>query len=117
MLPAALVLLAACASVDPALTPVEQGRALYDTYCAECHGPRAVGTREGPGLLDSRYQADSMSDAEFLDATVEGVDAGETEFEGMAAIPAVDEAEAALITLYVRDLQRAAVVPSGSIQP
>ena len=117
MLPAALVLLAACASVDPTLTPVEQGRVLYDTYCAECHGPRAVGTREGPGLLDARSQADSMSDAEFLDATVNGVDAGETEFAGMAAIPAVDEEEAALITLYIRDLQRGSAIPSGSSLP
>jgi mono/diheme cytochrome c family protein len=107
-----MLALGACASVDPSLTPVEQGRRLYDTYCTECHGPRAVGTNDGPGLIGPEYLPDSMSDTDILVATTEGIEPGEiqrepgeTQYDGMAAIPAVNHSEVARITLYIRQLQ------------
>jgi len=108
---ALVLLVGGCATVDPTLTPVEQGRQLYDRYCAECHGPRGIGTQEGPSLLDPRYFADQTDDTAFLVSTTEGVEATDTRFDGMAPIPAVSHSEVARITLYIRELQRAETGP------
>ncbi len=109
---ALVLLIGGCASVDPSLTPVEQGRQLYDRYCAECHGPRAIGTEEGPSLLDPQYFADQTDDTAFLVATTDGVEATDTRYDGMAPIPAVSHSEVARITLYIRELQQAESGPS-----
>ncbi len=34
----------------------EAGGKLYEQHCAECHGPKAGGTRHGPSLLDKHVE-------------------------------------------------------------
>lgn len=108
---AMLFVLGACA--DPAaddggttttLSYVEEGKELYDTYCAACHGVDGVGTGAGPSLLLPEYLPDQMDDTAFLVAVTEGVEPSE-EWGGMSPIPALEHSQIARITAYVRELQ------------
>jgi mono/diheme cytochrome c family protein len=107
-LPAFVVLLlglvlSACAGVDPSLTPAEQGKRLYVTYCEECHGVIGAGATDGPSLLDPAVV--ELDDEDYRLAVLEGVEASTNEWDGMSAIPALDDREIELVTAHVRTLQ------------
>ena len=64
---------------DP--TADTQGKQLYGTYCASCHGADALGTGLGPDLLE---EVAEESDTELREVIQEGDD-------DMPPIPLTDE--------------------------
>ena len=112
-----LVVLAACgqASVTTAtssagpittLSYADQGKALYDRYCAHCHGVDLQGGKAGTDLLGPEFRADQMDDTAYLVAVTDGVPAGKRpEFSGMAAVAGLDHSDIARITAYIRQRQ------------
>jgi len=69
-----LILLAACASSDRAQDiadlkgDADEGAALYDAYCGDCHGADGAGG-DGPSLL--RRNSTSLSVAEHADVIID----------------------------------------------
>jgi mono/diheme cytochrome c family protein len=86
------------------------GQALFQTHCAACHGPSAVGTAQGPSFLSSVYVPNHHGDPSFYLAVKQGVRAHHWNFGDMPALPHVTDAEVTQITAYVRWLQQQAGV-------
>lgn len=109
---------AACqggASSNPASTqvadaevPVEfaDGKRLYDTHCARCHGVHAAGTGRGPSFLSKVYEPSHHGDPAFLLAPKRGVTAHHWGFGNMPPVPGVSDEDVAKIVGYVRWAQR-----------
>lgn len=92
--------------VVPDLSPLaREGQAAYDRHCAECHGPNAAGSGEGPPLVHPVYRPAHHADVAFTLAVRRGVLAHHWRFGDMPAQPEVREDEIAAITRYVRELQ------------
>ena len=92
--------------VVPDLSPLaREGQAAYDRHCAECHGPDAAGSEEGPPLVHPIYRPAHHGDVAFALAVQRGVLAHHWRFGDMPAQPEVREDEIAAITRYVRELQ------------
>ena len=89
------------------------GRALFATNCAVCHGAAGEGTEQGPSLLDARYLPDGLSDAGMADAIRDGVPEREFEFGPMPGFPRLDDDEVDAVVEVVRELQRDA----GLLEP
>jgi mono/diheme cytochrome c family protein len=84
------------------------GEALFNTHCAACHGPSAVGTNQGPSLLARVYVPSHHSDASFYLAVKQGVRAHHWLYGDMPALPHVTQDEVTKIISYVRWLQQQA---------
>ena len=94
--------------VVPALSPAAQdGKAAFDTLCAECHGANAAGTDKGPTFLHRVYHPRHHADFSFVLAVTRGVRQHHWRFGNMKPVPEVDEATVGAITRYVRELQKA----------
>ena len=95
---------------DPGPVPVElaDGERVYDANCRTCHGPRGTGTEAGPPLVHRIYEPSHHADAAFQLAVARGVRAHHWSFGDMPPLPALDSAEVARATAYVRWLQRQA---------
>ena len=115
-----LVALAACgetasprAAVQAVESPAElsetarRGQALFDANCAQCHGAAAVGTAQGPTLIDRIYHPGHHGDASFHLAVQRGVRQHHWQFGNMLPVPSLAADEVGLIVCYVRELQRA----------
>lgn len=90
----------------PDLSPVaRQGRAAFDRYCVECHGPHGAGSADGPPLVHPVYRPAHHADMAFALAVQRGVRAHHWRFGDMPAQPDVRADEIAAITRYVRELQ------------
>jgi mono/diheme cytochrome c family protein len=89
------------------------GRALFATNCAVCHGPAGEGTEQGPSLLDARYLPDQLSDAEMAAGIRNGVPEREFEFGPMPAFPRFEDDDLDAVVEVVRELQREA----GLLEP
>jgi cytochrome c len=91
-------------------TPAEhsRGETLYDANCASCHGPKGMGTTQGPPLVHVIYEPGHHSDASFHVATQRGVFAHHWRFGNMPPQPQVAQEDVAAIIGYVRWLQRQA---------
>lgn len=87
------------------LSYAAEGEVLYVTHCGLCHGVDAVGTEAGPALTDEIYHEAETTDVDFLLSVTDGIEPGETEFVGMAAIPSLSHSDIGRITAYVRTLQ------------
>lgn len=115
-LAATLSVLAGCgASGNPvanqvaaAEVPAEhaEGKRLYDTHCARCHGVHAAGTGRGPSFLNKIYEPSHHGDPAFLFAVKRGVTAHHWGFGNMPPIPGVSDEDVAKIVGYVRWAQR-----------
>ena len=92
-------------STTATLSYAAEGEVLYVTHCSLCHGVGAVGTEAGPALTDEIYYEAETTDVDFLVSVTDGVEPGETEFVGMAAIPSLSHSDMGRITAYVRTLQ------------
>lgn len=92
-------------STATTLSYVAEGELLYLPHCGLCHGIGGVGTDAGPALTDEAYHEARTTDVDFLVSVTDGVDPGETEFAGMAAIPSLSHSDIGRITAYVRSLQ------------
>lgn len=95
-------------SVVPA--EFEKGEVAFNSYCAECHGEKGSGSKEGPSFIDKIYKPNHHGDMSFLLAVKNGVRAHHWRFGNMPKILGVTEKEVKEIVEYVRWLQRDAVI-------
>lgn len=100
VLSAAAVGLAGCGGEAEA-----DGRALFATNCAVCHGVAGEGNEQGPPLTDARYLPDQLSDAGVAAAIRNGVPEREFEFGPMPGFSRFDDREIDAIVEVVRELQ------------
>ena len=99
---------AAAAFVMPTLDDSEaRGQALFQANCAACHGDRALGSDSGPPLVHRIYEPSHHGDMAFLLAARNGVRAHHWDFGNMPPVDGVTDDQVALVTGYVRALQRA----------
>lgn len=84
------------------------GRMSFDANCAVCHGDNAAG-RSGlaPPLVHRIYEPSHHGDLSFQRAVADGVRAHHWQFGDMPPIAGLQQRDVALITAYVRELQRA----------
>ena len=92
----------------PSETAARQGESVFNTHCAQCHGPAAAGTNLGPTFIDRVYHPGHHGDAAFHLAVVRGVRQHHWTFGNMLPVPGVTETEVSQIVCYVRHLQLAA---------
>lgn len=85
-----------------------EGLKLYNEICMECHGIEGRGTSFGPPLVHVIYRPSHHSDQAFALATLQGVKAHHWDFGDMPPVPEVNQTQTAMITAYIRHLQRLA---------
>ncbi len=83
-----------------------QGEALFNSYCARCHGERATGTNLGPPFVHKIYEPSHHADLSFHFAVQRGVRAHHWSFGDMPPVPGVKQEEVVAIVSYVRWLQQ-----------
>ena len=105
MTPEAMVALSADASLPDSLLA---GRAVFETYCLECHGEAATGTEKGPPLVHRVYHPGHHADPAFYLAPLQGVRAHHWGFGDMPPVEGITRDEVGTIVAYVRWLQRKA---------
>ena len=93
----------------PALSSAaKEGENLFNSNCAVCHGTNAAGKQGiAPPLVHIIYEPNHHGDQSFILAVQNGVRAHHWPFGNMPPIEGVTEEQVKLITLYVRELQRA----------
>ncbi|WP_426417780.1 c-type cytochrome [Aestuariirhabdus sp. LZHN29] len=85
----------------------EQGRGLYQQYCAECHGRQMRGVElKGPPLMHGYYKPGHHADLAFYRAVKFGAQAHHWQFGDMPAQPEVSPKQVAHIVAFVRERQR-----------
>lgn len=88
------------------VSDVTQGKQLFATNCAVCHGKDLKGTFQGPPLLHRIYEPSHHGDAAFQAAAKYGSRAHHWQFGDMPPVPAVTPDEVAHIIAYVRAEQQ-----------
>lgn len=84
------------------------GRTVFDAACANCHGQNAVGQQGvAPPLVHIIYEPSHHGDAAFQRAVASGVRAHHWPFGDMPPVKGLTRGDVAMITAYVRELQRA----------
>ena len=96
-------------AVTPATLSPEavEGEVLFNANCAECHGPNAAGSDQGPPLIHEIYNPGHHSDESFYLAVAVGSRAHHWPYGDMPAQEQVSRDEATLIIKYIRELQEA----------
>ena len=89
-----------------------QGEELFNDNCSVCHGEKAVGTNQGPTLIDRIYHPGHHSDVSIRNAVSRGVQQHHWTFGDMAPV-AVSSDDVEKIICYVRELQRDAEIFEG----
>lgn len=85
-----------------------QGKKLYATTCAACHGVDLKGSDKGPPMLHKVYEPSHHGDAAFQLAAKNGVRAHHWKFGDMLPVPGVTPDDVAHITAFIRVEQRKA---------
>ncbi len=94
--------------VVPSLSgPALEGQAVFEQFCAECHGATAGGTEKGPPLVHPLYNPGHHGDMAFVRAAQQGARAHHWGFGDMDPVPDVTDQDLFLIIRYVRALQEA----------
>lgn len=96
--------------VPKAPAELAKGEALYNTYCARCHGEGARGTDHGPPFLSKIYEPNHHGDAAFQMAAQRGARAHHWSFGDMPPVSGVQPEQVDEIIRYVRWLQKQAGV-------
>lgn len=86
----------------------QPGEGKFNSFCARCHGPEAIGTKQGPPLVHKIYEPNHHGDAAFQRAAANGVRAHHWQFGDMPKIEGVKPDDVDQIVKYVRWLQRQA---------
>ena len=86
---------------------VQAGEKLFNTNCSACHGVGAVGTNQGPPLVDRTYYPGHHNDFSIRNAIKNGVRAHHWDFGNMLPVAGVSEDDAEKIICYIRDTQLA----------
>jgi mono/diheme cytochrome c family protein len=106
-----LLIATACGGGGDDRTPAElarEGRTLYESSCAACHGMDLKGTDGGPSFLNTIYAPNHHPDEAFHRAAKDGVQQHHWSFGDMPAQPRFSEADINAIIAYVRSEQREA---------
>jgi len=103
------LLIAASILCAASLASASDGKAVFDTNCAKCHGPDGKGTTKmgikagSPDLTDAKVQA-ALTDAKIAKTIKEGVVVGDkTKMKGFPELSADDVT--ALVT-YVKSFKK-----------
>ena len=93
----------------PELTALQrQGQQAFDANCAECHGANAAGQGGvAPPLIHKIYEPSHHGDAAIARAAKQGVQQHHWPFGNMPPVEGITDAEIAVITAYIRAVQRA----------
>lgn len=91
---------------------VQAGETLFNANCSACHGVGAVGTNQGPPLIDRTYHPGHHNDFSIRNAINNGVRSHHWDFGNMLPVAGVSEDDAEKIICYIRDTQLA----SGTIK-
>lgn len=84
------------------------GKQIFDTKCASCHGRNAVGAEGfGPPLVHIIYEPNHHSDGSFVLAAKNGARRHHWSYGDMPPVDGIKDSEIAEIIQYVRFLQRA----------
>lgn len=83
------------------------GKKAFDGNCAQCHGPNAAGSDQGPPLVHDIYNPGHHGDAAFISAARRGTRQHHWRFGNMPPVPKVSDKDIAAIIRYVRELQQA----------
>ena len=87
---------------------LQPGEGKFSSFCARCHGPEGIGTKQGPPLVHKIYEPNHHGDAAFQRAAANGVRAHHWQFGDMPKIEGVKPEDIDQIVKYVRWLQRQA---------
>lgn len=113
LLAAVAVLTVGCGEAQPpapvptSTAAVMDGRGLYASHCARCHGGDLKGTTQGPPFLDAMYAPGHHSDASFFLAVKNGVKPHHWNFGPMPPVEGLTDAQIAQIVAFIREDQRA----------
>jgi mono/diheme cytochrome c family protein len=105
------LLIAACGK--PQRSPAQlarEGRELFESSCAACHGVNLKGTDDGPSFLDPIYAPNHHPDEAFYNAVKNGVQPHHWNFGAMPPQPRFTDADIEALVAYVRSEQREAGV-------
>ena len=82
-----------------------EGKTLFDTNCAACHGASGSGSDQGPPLIHRIYVSSHHGDMSFYMAVRQGTPAHHWSFGDMPAQPQVSPGDIPAIILYIREVQ------------
>ena len=112
---ALLPLLSACGGGDsstsrPAATSADggdttandDGAALYQSFCAECHGADLRGTAKGPSHLSIIYEPSHHSDDAFKAAAIRGAPEHHFNFGNMPPVDGITDDQIDRVIAFVR---------------
>jgi mono/diheme cytochrome c family protein len=86
----------------------QSGEVKFTANCARCHGPRGIGTNQGPPLVHKIYEPNHHADMAFFRAAANGVKSHHWQFGDMPKIETATPQDVEQIVKYVRWLQRQA---------
>lgn len=87
-------------------TLLYEGRVLYSSNCARCHGGDLKGSPFGPPLLDAAYRPSEHPDATFARAIRDGVQPHHWNFGPMPPVEGLTDEQVKRITAFVRSEQQ-----------
>lgn len=85
-----------------------RGQRVFIQNCSSCHGLQALGTKQGPPLIDDIYRPSHHSNLSFHWAVKNGVTQHHWHFGNMPPIPQVNPEQTADIALWIRKRQQKA---------
>lgn len=84
------------------------GQNIFESICAACHGPGGVGNADaGPPLIHKIYEPSHHGDESFQRAAALGVRAHHWRFGNMPPVEGLTRGDVAMVTEYIREIQRA----------
>lgn len=84
----------------------EVGQRIFEAKCAACHGVNAAGQNGvAPPLVHQIYEPGHHSDMAFVLAARNGVRSHHWRFGNMPPVDGLTDADIAMVTRYVRELQ------------